>query len=106
MYNKVLITTVAAFLMFGCTANNELTKSGSDNNAKRTQSSMDGEALYQKSCTKCHSTSVHTRTDRTVKSLDSLKNRVAKCNANVGTNLTNDEVDAISNHLNAKYYKF
>ena len=106
MYNKILIVAVASVLMVACTTNNEVTKVETVSNTAMEKTVVNGEAVYKASCTKCHSTTVHTRSDRTVKSLDSLEQRVAKCNVNVGTNLTDDEVSAVSNHLNTTYYKF
>jgi len=106
MYNKILIATLASLTMIACTTNNEGVKVEAKSNTTMNNKVVDGAAIYKASCTKCHSTSVHTRPNRTVKSLDSLQKRVAKCNANVGTNLTDNEVAAVSTHLNTTYYKF
>jgi len=106
MYNKVLIVVVASLAIVGCTTSNEIVKEETKSNTAMTKKVLSGEAIYKASCTKCHSSTVHTRPNRTVKSLDSLKQRVAKCNVNVGTELTDSEVALVSKHLNQTYYKF
>jgi len=106
MYSKILIVGIVSAFMVACTTNNEVVKVKTASNTTMKKNVVNGEEIYNKSCTKCHSTTVHTRSDRTVKSLDSLQQRVAKCNANIGTNLTDMEVSAISSYLNTTYYKF
>ncbi len=106
MYNKILILAVASLVMVACTTNNESAKVETISNTAMTKTVVNGEATHKVSCTKCHSSTVYTRENRTVKSLDSLQQRVSKCNVNIGTNLTDDEVAAVSNHLNVAYYKF
>jgi len=106
MHNKILIVTLSAsFLMAACTTNNELTKVETKKTIK-TQSIDNGKAIYKASCVKCHSSEVYTRTNRTVKSFASLQQRVAKCNVNVGANLSEREVATLSKYLNTTYYKF
>jgi len=103
----VTLTAIASLLMVACTSNNDnVDKVETNKPSTMSKNLIAGKSLYHASCTKCHSTSVHTRADRTVKSLDSLKKRVAKCNVNVGSNLTTSEVDAVSQYLNSTYYKF
>jgi len=106
MYSKIFIATLASLTMVACTINNEGPKVETKSNTPMDKVTANGATVYKASCTKCHSTTVHTRPKRTIKSLDSLKKRVAKCNINVGTNLTDKEVEAISAYLNTTYYKF
>jgi len=106
MYNKVLIVVVALLVMAGCTTSNQIVKEESKSNTAMTKKVLNGEVIHKISCIKCHSSTVYTRSNRTVKSLDSLQQRVAKCNANVGTNLSDDEVASVSSYLNTTYYKF
>ena len=65
-----------------------------------------GKALHEKACTKCHNSSVYTRADRKIKSLDSLEKRVRGCNSNTGANLFPEELKAVTKFLNSEYYKF
>ena len=106
MYNKTLIISLASFVMVGCTTNNQVVKEETKSNITASKVSANAEVIHKESCTKCHTTSVYTRPNRTVKSLDSLQQRVAKCNVNVGTNLTDAEVASVSDYLNTTYYKF
>jgi len=106
MYSKMLIAALASLTMVACTTNNEGAKVETKSNTTMDKVVVNAAAVYKASCTKCHSTTVHTRPKRTIKSLNSLKKRVAKCNINVGTNLTDKEVEAISTYLNTTYYKF
>ena len=41
--------------------------------------SADGQRLHQANCTECHDTSVYTRQNRHVRSLDALKQQIKGC---------------------------
>jgi len=66
----------------------------------------DGEVLYQKNCTKCHSTEVFTRDDRNVKSLEGLKARVKQCSLAAESKWVDDEISLVVDYLNKSFYKF
>ena len=66
----------------------------------------DGKAIHEKACTRCHNSSVYTRTGRKITSLDALEKRVRGCNANTGANLFPQELKAVTQFLNSAYYKF
>lgn len=97
MNKIILIVGLASLLTVVSAAGDQVSK---------TDTVKNGEAIYNKSCTKCHSTSVHIKADRSVKSLASLKKRVAGCNRNVGANLNDEELASVSEYLNTTYYKF
>ena len=65
-----------------------------------------GKNLYQRGCTACHDTSVHSRPDRIVHSFGSLVNRVRACDAQVSTGFTDQQISDITEYLNAEFYKF
>ncbi|MFP5344773.1 MAG: hypothetical protein ACLGGU_03915, partial [Gammaproteobacteria bacterium] len=65
--SAALIILSAAFMLSGLTQAAD---------AKR------GEALYQANCTACHDTSVHTRPNSIIHSLDALEKRVRFCETN------------------------
>jgi len=71
-----------------------------------TVTKVEGRVLHEKACIKCHDSSVYTRANRKIKSLDSLEKRVRGCNANTGANLFPEELKAITTFLNSEYYKF
>ena len=65
-----------------------------------------GKKLHDASCVKCHDSGVYTREDRFVTSRDALRTQVQRCNVNLGTQWFDEDVDAVTDFLNATYYKF
>jgi len=57
-------------------------------------------------CTRCHDSSVYTRPNRRVQSLEALNNQVRRCDAMVGTKLFEDDINTLVQHLNQRYYHF
>ena len=66
----------------------------------------EGKELNTDNCTKCHDTSVYTKADRKVKTLDVLTKRVKACNSKTGAGLDEDELKDLTLFLNTEYYKF
>ena len=66
----------------------------------------EGKELNTANCTKCHNTSVYTREDRKVQSLDVLTKRVKGCNTKTGAGLNDEELETLTLFLNTEYYKF
>jgi len=65
-----------------------------------------GETLFtQSKCNQCHTTSVFTRTDRKVNSLEALEAQVRRCDSNLNTNWFDDEIHDVTAYLNLQYYK-
>ena len=105
---KYNIIIVALFTLYGITS-----LSAATDTAKVTQkvpdqavTEIDGKAIHEKACTRCHNSAVYTRTDRKITSLDALEKRVRGCNANTGANLFPQELKAVTQFLNGAYYKF
>lgn len=69
-------------------------------------SAADGEALYQKNCTGCHSTEVFTRDERNVKSLEGLKARVKQCSVAADSKWAAKEISLVVDYLDKNFYKF
>lgn len=65
-----------------------------------------GKKLYDANCTKCHDSSVHTRQDRKIKSLDALNKQVMGCTQAAQVKLSDAEQKSIVQYLNEQYYKF
>jgi mono/diheme cytochrome c family protein len=65
-----------------------------------------GKALFDKSCTGCHGTEVFTRDDRSVETLEALKERVKQCSLAAESKWNDDEADWVVQYLNKNYYKF
>lgn len=65
-----------------------------------------GKALHQAQCTACHDSTVYTRPNRRVKSVEALVGQVKFCNQNLGNRLSRDQVNDLVQYLNQAYYKF
>jgi mono/diheme cytochrome c family protein len=65
-----------------------------------------GEEAHQKYCYKCHTDDVYTREDHFVKSIDALKKQVVRCKDANDIPWFDEDVDAVVQFLNTKYYKF
>ena len=65
-----------------------------------------GEAALKEHCYKCHTDSVYTREDRFVKSLDALSKQVERCKDGSNIPWFDEDVDAVVQFLNKKYYRF
>jgi cytochrome c5 len=66
----------------------------------------DGKALIDRYCTGCHADEVYTRPDRKMRSLDTLRLQVLRCNAMTKAGLTDEDIAAIVDHLNKSFYRF
>lgn len=65
-----------------------------------------GSKLHSQSCTACHDSSVYTRNNRKVSTINGLEKRVAMCSTNLNTNYTEDQNSDVVKFLNDSYYKF
>lgn len=66
----------------------------------------EGERLHQAYCTGCHGTSVYTRKDRMVKSLDGLKKQVENCSHMAGQTFSAAQAQNLLKYLNDEFYRF
>ncbi len=65
-----------------------------------------GRILYEARCGGCHGDSVHGREKRLAADFAAVRGWVLRWSANLGFAWTNDEVDDVTVHLNARYYRF
>ena len=67
-------------------------------------------ALHEEKCLNCHikkhDDEFYTRKDRKMTSFQGLQSMVRMCDANLGTQLFDDEMEEIGKYLNDTYYKF
>ena len=63
-------------------------------------------ALVKRDCLSCHGDEVYTRDNRMVRSLDGLRQQIGRCHMATGKNWSPDQVEAVVQYLNSKYYKF
>lgn len=65
-----------------------------------------GKAIHDQQCVACHDSSVYTRPNRMVKSVEGLIGRVNFCNRQLNKKLTDEQVNDIINYLDKQYYHF
>lgn len=65
-----------------------------------------GEMLYQNHCIACHTTQVHWRDQRLATDWGSLRGQVRRWERNTGLSWSDDDVEAVSEYLNRRYYDF
>lgn len=68
--------------------------------------SGEGKILHDQSCMKCHDTSVYSRTDKRIKSLDTLQAQVSRCTKPAGAEWSKEEVSSVVNYLNTEFYHY
>ena len=65
-----------------------------------------GDKLHQANCTGCHDTGVYTRTNRGIRSIGGLQQRVDMCNSQLKRNLSEGERKDLVKYLNERFYRF
>jgi hypothetical protein len=68
--------------------------------------SANGKHLYDANCMGCHDTSVLTRKERIVQSLDALKEQLASCTHMAKKELSETETQHLLKYLNEQFYHF
>jgi len=68
--------------------------------------SAQGKKLHDANCTRCHDTSVYTRQDRKIKSLEALNDQVSGCVHMAQVRLSDAEQKSLVQYLNEQFYKF
>jgi mono/diheme cytochrome c family protein len=65
-----------------------------------------GRELYESRCTSCHSQSIHGREKREARDFEAIRGWVRRWSGSLGIPWTQEEIDDVSAHLNARYYRF
>lgn len=72
-----------------------------------------GQQLHDANCISCHAsmmggdgTSIYTRPDRRIGSLDRLRTQVTRCKDNLGMTWPEQDIEDVVSYLNASFYKF
>lgn len=65
-----------------------------------------GKVLQDKSCTKCHDSSVYTRPDRRINNLAALQQQVSQCKKPAGAEWDKEATSDVVDYLNTEFYNF
>jgi mono/diheme cytochrome c family protein len=68
--------------------------------------SANGKRLYEANCVECHDSSVFTRKDRRVQSLDALEKQVTNCTHMAKKEFAASETQDLVKYLNDQFYHF
>jgi hypothetical protein len=68
--------------------------------------SVEGKRLHDAKCMGCHDTGVYTRKDRTVRSLEALKQQIESCTHMAKEKFSAIETQNILRYLNDQFYQF
>ena len=66
----------------------------------------EGKRVHDAYCTGCHDTSIYTRKDHVVRSLDGLKQQLLACSHMANKELTPAEMQNLIKYLNERFYRF
>lgn len=65
-----------------------------------------GQTLHDANCQKCHDSSVYSRPDRKITSLEGLRKQVKRCELSQDLTWFDDQTENVVQYLNSSYYKF
>jgi hypothetical protein len=68
--------------------------------------SADGKRLIDANCMRCHDTSVYSRKDHKIRSLDALKKQLSSCSVAANKSFSAIETENIIKYLNDQFYHF
>ena len=68
--------------------------------------SADGKRLHDANCMGCHDTSIYTRKDHLIRSLDALKEQLGDCSHMAKKEFSVTEAQNIIKYLNDQFYQF
>ncbi len=74
--------------------------------AQAAERDFSAETFHRQHCTGCHDSSVYTRQNRRVHSRQQLESQVRMCDANLGIKLFDDDIQALTDYLDRRYYHF
>ena len=67
---------------------------------------IDGQALHEQYCQRCHDNSVYTRPNSIIFSLTALEKRVRFCESMAAAGWSEPQMKAVIDYLNQRFYQF
>lgn len=65
-----------------------------------------GELLYANHCIECHTTQMHWRDRHVARDMPTLRAEVRSWQGQIGLQWSDEDIDAVAQHLNRTIYKF
>lgn len=65
-----------------------------------------GKTLHDANCISCHDSGVYTRADHKMQDFAMLSAQVRRCDANIGSQLLDEDMDKLTDYLNIAFYQF
>ncbi len=65
-----------------------------------------GKWLHDANCISCHDALVYSREDRKIGNFTLLQQQVKRCDANLGSRLSDEDLQQVTAYLNQAYYHF
>jgi len=97
LIKSVIVFSILGILLYGCQQ---------DVPKPTKEKELTGSEIHTKYCSRCHSLSFYSSSDRKVKSLNSLVSRIGSCNSNIGLDMSEEEINKVAKFLGKEYYKF
>lgn len=82
------------------------TKQTPDEENKITPATSRGQLLYEHHCLKCHDSNIHIREGHKARNIEHVKGWVVKWQAYEKLNWDQDAINAVTEYIVKKYYKF
>ncbi len=68
--------------------------------------SVQSRELYENHCTECHTSALHIREKKKARSLDDIEGFVNRWQSYLRLNWQQEEIDAVVEYLNEKFYRY
>ena len=120
----ILQCALTGFLLLGCEGNKtdaaksqkvqQETEQGNSSESVVETAAVDskaneihpGKALHDTNCISCHDSGVYSRDDRKISDFPKLLAQVKRCDANLGSQFFDEEIEQVTDYLNQAYYKY
>ncbi len=110
----LLLTMLLPVLLAGCDGLQQSARSAQKAETETTQSQQaepdqavhPGKRLHDANCISCHDAAMYSREDRRISDFTLLQQQVRRCDANLGSRLSAEDLQQLTAYLNQAYYHF